>query len=358
MAGAALLLSGTVVAAEVALPLRADDLKPGERYRTVVHTAGIQALGKDINGMRHLDDDHWSFMTAAYDAAPGAKRNVDFVIYGKPFHAMADGVVIGCWRNAPENTPGSLHAWRTQKLIPGGGNHLWIKQDDGNTALYAHAVTGSIDAAICPNGKERYDGPSAGSGGKSPDIDPNAVVPVDKQVRVRKGQLLGRVGNSGASSGGPHLHVHLEKGGKAMPMMLGRGLYAEPADGKLALGVKWQRLDGAAWPEKKILFWPPHSLGKSATWNGTATADFQRMFDHFVDSGYMADTLACREKDGRVLIDSTWVPAKGAWLAYYGLSPAGYLDKKAKAVADGFHETARYTCNTSQGALNAVVFRK
>lgn len=363
LAPAALLcaLAGTsaVSAQAISLPLKAQDLGAGERYRTIVHTAGVQALGKDINGMRHVKEGSWSFMTEAFDAKAGApaRKVTDYVIYNKPFYAMAAGTVVGCWRMAPENTPGSLHPWLTAKLMAGGGNHLWIEQDDGNVALYAHAATGSIDPDICPNNKDKFDLPTV-AGKRSPDIDPAVVVPPAQRVRVAKGQFLGRVGNSGSSAGGPHLHVHLERNGQPAAMRLERGLYQEIVDGKVDIHGKWLSMSGKDWPEARVLFWPPRSIGPKLTWNGLPSREFQTWFDHYANSGFMADTLACRESGSTLLVDSTWVPAKGAWYGYSGLTTTDYTAKKAAAVANGFAETAHYTCNTSNGPRHATVLRK
>src|SRR6266576_6874579 len=89
------------------LPLRGDDLNVGERFMTFIHKEGIQAEGKDISALRHVSDDNWSSLKT-----DGADKTVltNYVDYGKPFYAMAPGTVIACWRNAPENTPGSLRA--------------------------------------------------------------------------------------------------------------------------------------------------------------------------------------------------------------------------------------------------------
>jgi Polyglycine hydrolase-like, structural repeat len=347
-----------VLAEALALPFKADDLKNDEAYRTVVHIPGIQALGKDVNGFRYKSGGQWSFFTSDYDKAnpKPKKENIHFVIFGKPFYAMASGVVIGCWRNAPDNNPGSVHRFVTDGLVAGGGNHLWIQQDDGNIALYAHAKKGSIPASICPNNAERFTKPSSGAG-RNPDVDPNVALPAGKRVRVTKGQKLGLVGNSGASKGGPHLHVHLEKNNKPVAIILERGLY-QTANGKVELNGKWQTLRGGAWPEKTIIFWPPHTLWAKATWNGIPGPAFQSWFDHWADSGYMADTIGCRQAGKSVIFDTTWVPAKGAWLAYAGITPADYQEKKTNAVAKGFKETAHYTCTTSGGQLKCAVFRK
>src|SRR4051812_48894561 len=90
-------------------PLRAEDLEPGERISTGDHLGGIQSLGKDLGIVRPAGTNGWSGYRKGVVVKPGETRNQDFVIYGRPFHAMADGEVVGCWRNAPENPrPGVL----------------------------------------------------------------------------------------------------------------------------------------------------------------------------------------------------------------------------------------------------------
>ncbi len=77
---------------------------------------------------------------------------------------MADGNIVGCWRNAPENPkPDQLHEklvtgtkvvnGDTVKIgrIPGGGNMLFVDNTDGKRVLYAHMIPGSIPAELCPN---------------------------------------------------------------------------------------------------------------------------------------------------------------------------------------------------------------
>ena len=80
---------------------------------------------------------------------------------------MASGKVIGCWRNAPDNTGHTKHPKYRHEKDPPQGNHLWIQQTDGNIALYAHAQSGDIPEGLCPNndtlltGEARRSGPDA-----------------------------------------------------------------------------------------------------------------------------------------------------------------------------------------------------
>jgi hypothetical protein len=200
-----------------ALPFLAEELGADEWIAAGVHAGGIQAAGKDFGIRRWAGGRGWSGIRPGTSGA----ENADSVSYGRPFHAVADGEVIGCWRNAPENpAPGKHNSGLTGGLIGGGGNALWIRQDDGAIALYAHAIPGSIPAELCPYQGTFFDEVDHGADVGQPDVHPNVFVPPDvspdtptggdvRRPRVRRGQFLGRVGNSGSSSA-PHLHLHME----------------------------------------------------------------------------------------------------------------------------------------------------
>lgn len=142
-------------------------------------------------------------------------RNEDKVCHGQPQYAIADGVVYAAWRNAPENPrPGEPHAGRANfpQIIPRSGNFVAVLGDDGRVYLYAHLKTGSIPSSLCPfddefvvNANDKF----------VPDGIPHGkaivgtLIPEGERPRVVRGQFLGRVGNSGASSG-PHAHNHLK----------------------------------------------------------------------------------------------------------------------------------------------------
>lgn len=326
------------------LPLRGDDLAPGERFSTFVHAAGIQAEGKDIGARRHKSDSNWPWLKT--DGAD-AKTLGNWIVYGKKVYAMAAGTVVGCWRNAPENVPGSYHPDYVAKKVVGGGNHLWILQDDGVYALYAHMQPGSISSNLCPHEDRLLKDTSFGS--PNPDILPEAKVVGG--AKIKAGQFLGKVGNSGASKGGPHLHVHMEKGGKPMPMSFARGLTTPFTDGKASLDGPWTRLAGKAMPKASILFWPPRPIG-NYTFNGTKGADYQRLFDHLADSGVMPKIITCTS-DGATY-NSQWVPSQGQWASHHGMSAATAAAKHAFYVGQGFTRTSSYTC----GSVSVAVWRK
>ncbi len=326
------------------LPLHADDVSGNERAMTFVHNAGIQAEGKDIGVRRRASDSNWPWLKT--DGADAKTLN-NWIVYGKKVHAMGAGTIVGCWRNAPENVPGSYNADYEAKKFAGGGNHIWILQDDGVTALYAHMQPGSIPAAICPHNAKLFTGTN-GHGG-SPDIEDE--VKVTNGAHVSEGQFLGLVGNSGASKGGPHLHVHMEKGGKPVVMKFSRGLTTSFTGGKASLNGPWAALTGKALPNADILFWPPRPVG-TYTFNGTPGADYQAFFDHMSDSGMLPDIVTC--KNNGATYNANWIPAKGEWRSHHGMNAATAAAKQALYTGQGFKRTSSYTC----GSVTVAVWRK
>lgn len=325
----------TAIAANAyTLPLRANDLEAGERYQTSVHKPGIQAEGKDIGARRYKSDSSWPNLKT--DGAD--KQDLDnWIVYGKPFYAMAEGVIIRCWRNSPNNPVGGLHAEYEKGFIGGGGNSIVVLHDDSTETLYAHAKPGSIPSAICPNDDTLF----KFKGGKGESDVTNGV-------RVKAGQMLGRVGNSGASSSGPHLHVHMHKNGAAAVMKFDRGMTADFTGSKSSINGPWTPLAGKTLPKATILVWPPHSVG-NYTWNGTNDEDYQRLFDHMSDSGMMLDIVTC--KNNGQTYDSKWVPAKGDWVSHHDMTAATATEKQAFYTMKGFTRTSSFTCGSRQVAV-------
>jgi hypothetical protein len=333
-----------------AFPLRADGLAGDERYYTDVHLSGPQGLGNDIIAKRFTGDVTWVDFTPTNNKP---EDNASRVVYGKAFYAMEDGVVVGCWRNAPENLPGSLHPYFQQKKYAGGGNHLWILQKDSVYALYAHAKPGSISSSLCPHSDSVF-ATLADTTPHFPDIDSH--VEVANGASVKKGQFLGYVGNSGASSDFPHLHVHMEKNGKAWPMKFERGMTA--IYNNVSPRGPWTRLAGNELPKQKILVWAPHTLVSNLSWAGIKDTDYQLMFDHFTDSGFMIGTATCGMVNNALTYHVNWTPAVGTWVSWAAMTDADFIQKKTGVLQQGYHQTSSYTCGTPAGNRTVAVFRK
>ena len=94
--------------------------------------------------------------------------------YGQNILAVADGTVVRAIDGLPNQVPGAL----PEGLAPleADGNAVFLRLRDGRIVFYAHMIPGSVT--------------------------------VREGDRVVRGQILGRVGNSGNSSA-PHLHLHV-----------------------------------------------------------------------------------------------------------------------------------------------------
>jgi len=100
--------------------------------------------------------------------------NENWVVFGDPVVSASGGRVVETLDTMPENTPPTPASDLTS--FTALGNHVIVDMGNGRYALYAHLQPGSVA--------------------------------VEVGQRVRPGQLLGRVGNTG-SSAAPHLHFHV-----------------------------------------------------------------------------------------------------------------------------------------------------
>lgn len=105
------------------------------------------------------------------------KDNKNYYAYGSEALAVADGVVTEVKDGIPENIPGANSRAVPITLETVGGNHVILDIGVGHYAFYAHLQPGSIRVKLGD--------------------------------KVRRGQVLGLVGNSGNSTE-PHLHFHIE----------------------------------------------------------------------------------------------------------------------------------------------------
>lgn len=99
--------------------------------------------------------------------------NASWIFYGDPVLAVADGTVVAAEDRWPDQVPNHP---RPVGLQEADGNHVIIRLGARRFAGYAHLVPGSIRVRV--------------------------------GQRVRAGQVIGRLGNSGSSSG-PHLHFQM-----------------------------------------------------------------------------------------------------------------------------------------------------
>lgn len=102
--------------------------------------------------------------------------NESYYAEGVDALAVADGIVVATKDSIPENIPGPASRAVPITLETIGGNHVIVDIGMGRFAFYAHLRPGSLRVKVGD--------------------------------RVRRGQVLGLVGNSGNSTE-PHLHFHI-----------------------------------------------------------------------------------------------------------------------------------------------------
>jgi hypothetical protein len=103
-------------------------------------------------------------------------KNESYYAQGQDAIAVADGIVVATKDSIPENVPGPTSRAVPITLVTVGGNHVILDIGNGRYAFYAHLQPGSLRVKLGD--------------------------------RVRRGQTLGLVGNSGNSTE-PHLHFHI-----------------------------------------------------------------------------------------------------------------------------------------------------
>ena len=362
--------TATSAPAVYASPFRVQDLDPHERINCGDHAGVTQGQGKDFRISRWGGGWRWSGRLPGAPTDPGALRNEHFVVYGRPFHAVAAGEVIGCWRNAPENpVVGQKHSALGARLMPTAGNHLWIRHDDGIVVLYAHAIPGSIPAALCPHEGRLFDVPVPLFAG-DPNVLPAAWVPagVDprqpstgelRRPRVERGQFLGRVGNSGQSTA-PHLHLHMEH--PAKPRSTPHMMRFEPfawtgiTAGK-ANPDRWRTEPEGALPSGELLWWPAHGPPVIERVHlGVAAADFQKLVDDLAPAGFWPFLLDGYSVAGKPYLNSIWRPAPARWRCWSLMSEATYLARRSQALAEGLQLVALDSSLVAGQARYSVVF--
>jgi Peptidase family M23 len=108
----------------------------------------------------------------------------NYVDYGADILAVVDGKVASIFNSQEDQIPGQLPDPKTITMANVDGNHVVLDLGDGVIAFYGHMQKNSVTVGV--------------------------------GQLVRRGQVLGKLGNTGNSSA-PHLHFHLMDG----PSVLG-----------------------------------------------------------------------------------------------------------------------------------------
>lgn len=140
------------------------------------HRRSLQPInGKLYLGQRFAID--WNGMDSENRFVVGDPDvTTSWIFFAKPVTAVADARVVAAVDRFPDQTPNHPNPVTLQEA---DGNHVILALGHGRFAFYAHMKPGSVR--------------------------------VKRGDRVRRGEVIGLLGNSGSSTG-PHLHFHMMDG--------------------------------------------------------------------------------------------------------------------------------------------------
>ncbi len=196
----------------ISSPLRGDQWQAanGPSNTSVHRRALIPINGRAVIAQRFAID--WIRLYpdgASFHGNPRDNRN--YLAFGQPVYAVADGTITELKDGIAENVPGTPISPVTLETV--AGNHLMLDIGNGRFALYAHLQPGSLRVRL--------------------------------GERVHRGQVLGLLGNTGNSTE-PHLHFqicdgHSPLGSEGLP-------YAFASFEVQGTGAAWKAADSHAAP--------------------------------------------------------------------------------------------------------------
>jgi murein DD-endopeptidase MepM/ murein hydrolase activator NlpD len=143
------------------------------------HRRGLMAVDGSAAISQRFAIDWNRFAADGREWIGDGAKNEDYSVFGQEAIAVADALVARVVDGIPLNEPGSLNPSVVVGLDTAAGNSVALRLADGTYATYAHLQPGSIL--------------------------------VKEGQHVVRGDILGKVGNSGNATG-PHLHFHVSTG--------------------------------------------------------------------------------------------------------------------------------------------------
>jgi biotin carboxyl carrier protein len=169
-------------------PLRGDWAALNGPSNTSGHRRLVLALNGNVASAQRFGIDFLRLDDSGLRMKGDSLKNESYFAYGQEILAVADGKVVETKDSIPQNVPGAMSRAVPITLETVGGNHVVIDIGGGYYAFYAHVQPGSLRVKVGD--------------------------------RVKRGQVLALVGNSGNSTE-PHLHFHIVDGIAAGTSTLG-----------------------------------------------------------------------------------------------------------------------------------------
>lgn len=207
---------------EITPPLRGGEWLAGNGpSNTSGHRRALVPVGGGVHIAQRYAIDFVQLREDGRTFTGDEKDNKNYRCYGAEALAVADAVVAATKDGIPQNVPGLNSRAVPITLETVGGNHVVLDLGGGRFAFYAHLQPGSLRVKVGD--------------------------------KVRRGQVLGLVGNSGNSTE-PHLHFHISNGisplgSEGMPY----SFTSFEVQGK---GWGWKASSSTAPPEKRRMQMP------------------------------------------------------------------------------------------------------
>ena len=142
----------------------------------IVHRGSFQGVNGSLYDAQRFAID-WMRVNAKGELVQGDPADVHhYIDYGAKVYAVADGTVVDVLNDLPDQPPGKLPDPTKITLRTVDGNHVTIDMGHGLYVFYAHLGKGTVR--------------------------------VHRGDRVKAGDVIGELGNSGNTSA-PHLHLHV-----------------------------------------------------------------------------------------------------------------------------------------------------
>lgn len=309
-------------------PGKASDLPSGQYWiwrtrHTVDAGGGGGTLNPSTRGQRYGYDfgvARWSGSTwvEVKDGAPGTladRENDDYLIWGLPLYAAADGTVVSCYRGEMDHDP---DVFANITFENGGGNELIIQHGD-ELVSYSHMQFGYPPPELCP-----ADGQNDGL-----------------SIPISAGQFIGVVGNTGRSTN-PHLHFHSQfaAGGgpdtlEGVPLQFVnvRALGDDDSVANLGDSPTLRPLHGMTLHRQSLVLPNPCGLDDLPPTGATEVAKhgipgecYQDVFNQIVSRGYRPVFVDGFDVGGALFFNAIFRPSEGAWIARHGLTGTEYQD--------------------------------
>jgi len=160
----------------IAPPLRGGRWRVGNGpSNTSIHRRTFSVQAANLTNPERFAIDYVKVGEDGLPFSPDELRNENHYAYGEDVLAVADGVVVASKNDLPDLVPGAPRLPPTPETAP--GNYVILDIGRGAYAMYAHLKPASLGVVV--------------------------------GERVKRGQVIGLLGNSG-NSRGPHLHFQIQ----------------------------------------------------------------------------------------------------------------------------------------------------